>query len=85
VSKEIIKFSASWCQPCKTLQKTLDGMDLQLSVITYDIDSSIGLDKTSQYKVRGVPTMILLKDGVEINRASGALSKEQITKFLEKE
>jgi thioredoxin 1 len=85
MAKEILKFSATWCEPCKALQSTLDEMDLQVSMISYDIDSPVGMEKTTEYKIRSVPTMILLKDGVEINRTFGALSKEKITKFLEKE
>ena len=47
------------------------------------IDVETETETTNAYMVRGVPTLILLDDiGVEINRASGAMGKEQIEEFL---
>jgi len=79
--KELIKFSASWCQPCKSLAanfKHVDMGDVTLSEI--DIDENLELAK--QYGVRGVPTMVLVEDGKEIGRKSGVLMADQIEEFI---
>lgn len=76
--KKIYKFSATWCGPCKMLSRTLATVESPIEVEEVDIDQKVEL--TQQYKVRGVPTLILVEDGAEIKRKVGVLSAEE---FLE--
>ena len=73
---EVKKFSASWCGPCKTLAPTFNEVKNSFSGVSfseYDIDDSS--DVASQFGIRSVPTVILVKDGKEVKRIVGANSK----------
>jgi len=79
--KQLLKFSATWCQPCKSLagnMKHVDFKDVELKEI--DIDEN--LDDAKKYGIRGVPTIVLLKDGVEVGRKSGVLMADKIEEFI---
>lgn len=78
---KLLKFSASWCQPCKQLTKTIESADLYIPLQSVDIDEDVGL--TKQYGVRGVPTLVVLDDaGNELARKTGAMSKEALRDFV---
>jgi thioredoxin 1 len=73
---EVKKFSAVWCQPCKTLAPTFNEVKNSFSGVSfneYDIDDSS--DVASQFGIRSVPTVLLVKDGKEVKRIVGAQSK----------
>lgn len=73
---EVKKFSASWCGPCKTLAPTFNEVKNSFTGVLfneYDIDDSS--DVASQFGIRSVPTVILVKDGKEVKRIVGANSK----------
>jgi len=77
----LLKFSAEWCQPCKMLAKTLEGVNLPYTISSIDIDDSPNL--AADYKVRGVPTMILVDDNdKEVGRLVGVKTKAQIEEFI---
>ena len=79
MSDKILKFSAEWCQPCKTLAKTMASLDLGVPVEEIDIDQNDQL--TAEYKIRGVPTLILIRDGKEVARTSGTKTADQLKQF----
>ena len=77
----LLKFSAEWCLPCKMLAKTLEGVNLPYTISSIDIDDSPNL--AADYKVRGVPTMILVDDNdKEVGRLVGVKTKAQIEEFI---
>ena len=80
MSKKVLKFSASWCQPCKMLSKTIEGMTIETPIEEVDIDDNQEL--AVEYKVRGVPTLVMLDDGQEVKRITGALSSTQLEEWL---
>ena len=70
------KFSASWCGPCKTLAPTFNEVKNSFSGVSfneYDVDDNS--DIASQFGIRSVPTVLLVKDGKEVKRIVGAQSK----------
>lgn len=69
---EVIKFSASWCNPCKVVAKQLDGLDY--TDIDIDEDKE-GLAKKTG--IRNVPTLIFLKEGVEVSRHAGLITRQE--------
>ena len=87
--KEILKFSAAWCGPCKMLAPIFDELKEtygnRVSFQSIDVDSDA--ENSIKYKVRAVPTVVFVKDGVEVSRVSGMRPKgmfdEMIKNFLE--
>ena len=79
--KVLIKFSASWCGPCKMLSKIMEGVDIPIPVVEVDIDNNTEL--ATMFKIRGVPTIIIYEDGKEIIRKSGILQASEIQKLFE--
>ena len=69
MNKKVLRFTASWCQPCKMLAKTLEGITIDYPIETIDIDEK--QDLAIQYGVRGVPTLVMLQDDVETKRVVG--------------
>ncbi len=73
-------FWAEWCGPCKTIAPILEEIaeeyDGQLKIAKLDVDENIQM--AAEYGVRGIPTMILFKDGQPVERLVGALPKGQL-------
>ena len=80
----LIDFFATWCGPCKMLGPVLkevkESLGDRVSIIKIDVDKNQQI--SSQYQVRGVPTMILFQNGKQLWRKSGVLSKEEIIKTI---
>ena len=82
--KEVLKFSASWCGPCKSLSMTIASAgDLGVTITEIDIDEQ--LDLAAKYSIRSVPTMVMLEDGHETKRMTGAMSSQQLKDFVDYE
>ena len=70
------KFSAVWCGPCRALAPVMNEIKGNYSNVKfeeYDIDEYS--DITEEYGVRSVPTVIIVKDGIELQRFTGLSSK----------
>lgn len=78
--KQLKIYSANWCQPCQQLKKTLSANDLNIPVTTIDVDA--WKDEAKADQVRAVPTLILLENGVEVKRTSGAKTLDQLKEFI---
>jgi len=80
MDKRVLKFSASWCQPCKMLTNTLKDVqtDVQISEIDIDENEKIVRD----YNIRGVPTLVMLDGNTEIKRKSGMMMKNELEAWL---
>ena len=80
-NKQVLKFYADSCGPCKMLSKSLDSMyPLPIRVSEVDIETSPEI--AQKYGIRGVPTMILLEDGEEIGRMVGYQGDRAVKDFL---
>jgi thioredoxin 1 len=69
---EVLKFSATWCRPCRVLAHNLEGVE---GIKNIDIDTNIELARS--YNVRNVPMLIFLKNGKEVHRQVGAITKQK--------
>ena len=70
--KEVaILFSASWCQPCKTLTPYMNSIQDELSLSVFKVDIDEATETAARFKIRGVPTMIRLHNGLPVESATG--------------
>lgn len=81
----LVDFWAEWCGPCKMITPILDEVSGEYAgrvvIAKLNIDENSGTPP--KYGVRGIPTLVLFKNG-EVNATHvGALSKSQLTAFLE--
>ena len=77
---KVLRFTASWCQPCKMLAKTLEDVETQIPIEVIDID--VQQELAMDYGIRGVPTLVMLDGDIEVKRVSGMLMKNQLTEWL---
>ena len=78
--KELIHFSASWCQPCKKMAPMIDKFVEDNTDIVYSkYDADLNVSVFEEYGVRGVPTFITKIDGEIHKYHNGVASQEQIS------
>jgi thioredoxin 1 len=68
--KKILRFTASWCGPCKSLAMNLEQANLQMPIEVIDID--VQSDVAVEYGIRGVPTLVMLDENIEVKRLVGS-------------
>ncbi|CAM4209037.1 thioredoxin [Zobellia roscoffensis] len=80
----LVDFFADWCGPCKMLAPILkevkDELGENIKIVKIDVDKNQPL--ASKYNVRGVPTMLLFKNGKQVWRQSGVLPKKDIVQVV---
>lgn len=80
--KKLIKFSATWCLSCKDLAKVIEANPPEVDIFE-DIDVDNNMELTKQYEIRSVPTLIILKDGKEVNRMTGKCGPARLKQFVD--
>lgn len=80
---KLLRFTASWCGPCKALAANLEKSNNTFPIEVVDID--VYPDVAKQYGVRGVPTLIKLDGEKEIGRLVGSKPVDDINNWLVKE
>ncbi len=77
--KQLLHFTASWCQPCKQMEPLIKKLVSENLDINYNkIDVSDEFDDAVEYGVRGVPTFIAIVDGKEVARHTGIATEEKL-------
>jgi len=81
----LVDFWAEWCGPCKMIAPVLDEIageySGRLKVCKVDVDSNPSIPE--KFGIRGIPTLIVFKDGNAVETKVGALSKTQLAEFVD--
>ena len=80
----IVDFNADWCGPCKMLGPILENVaeshdDIKFVSVNIDDED----DLAAKYDVFSIPCLVYIKDGKEVKRNVGLLSKNELEKFIE--
>lgn len=71
----ILKFEADWCAPCSTQASLLEDFDAA-PVESIDVDEQ--QDLAEEYEVRGIPLLVVERDGEEVERFTGVTQPDEI-------
>jgi thioredoxin 1 len=81
--KQVLYFSAEWCGPCKMIKPMMQQLQSQMSITFIDADASPDTCKT--WNVRSIPTVIVIKNGVELGRQVGtSITKDAVINMYNK-
>jgi thioredoxin 1 len=76
--KELLHFTADWCGPCKMIKPIIEEFISNNPDITYTkIDVDQNKTMVQDNNIMSIPTLIMLVDGVQVKRHTGALTKDQ--------
>lgn len=79
----LIDFYADWCAPCKMLSPIIEQVDEEnndIKVVKINVDEL--QDIAIKYEVMSIPTLVVIKNGQEVNRSIGFVSKSQILELV---
>lgn len=80
---KVLKFYADWCGPCKALSQVVKNAGDKITVTIEDVNIDENLFMAQNFKVRGVPTLVVVDDNEnEIRRKVGMMNEEQLLEFL---
>jgi len=82
----LVDFWAAWCRPCQTIGPVVEELAREyqgrLKVAKLNVDDNVGTP--SQYGIRGIPALLLFKDGKVLDQVVGAVPRAQLVKLIEK-
>src|SRR5262245_8312338 len=82
----LVDFWAEWCGPCRMLAPTVEAVADKFvdtaKVVKLNVDENPAT--AGQYGIKGIPTLIVFKEGKEVERVVGATGKDSISRMIEK-
>ena len=79
----LLDFWAEWCPPCRMIAPILDKIgqeEHEVIIGKINVEEEQGL--VQEFRVANIPTLVVIKDGVEVNRTMGAVSKQEILELI---
>ena len=79
--KKILRFTADWCGPCKSMATNISEADISgITIEVIDIDKS--QETALYYGIRSVPTLVMVKDDNVIKRHTGVMTPTQLKEWI---
>ncbi len=82
----LVDFWAAWCAPCRMMSPMVEAIAEQYAgsarVVKLNVDDNPGV--AQRYGIKGIPTLILFREGKEEERVVGAVSKDALSRMIEK-
>lgn len=81
----LVDFWAEWCGPCKQLSPIIDDVsdELKGKLDVYKVNIDQNPDVPAKYNVRGIPTLVIFKDGAPVATKVGSLPKSSLVEWIE--
>lgn len=81
----VVDFWAEWCGPCKTMAPVFDqvAQQLQPKARLAKVDSDENQSLSGKYQIRGIPTLVIYKNGAEVDRRSGAMPAAELNNWIQ--
>ena len=81
----MLDFWAEWCQPCKMLTPTIEELagDFEDQILVGKLNVDDNPNTATTYGIRGIPTLLFIKDGQVVQQVVGVKSKAEIKKVIE--
>jgi thioredoxin len=83
--RHILYFTADWCNPCKKVKPIVEELNRDSSVKFQFIDVDQEIEMAKNMNVRSIPTFIVIDNGSEVKRVTGAQTKEQLEGLISDE
>ncbi len=82
----LVDFWATWCGPCKMIAPVLEELDQEsegkVNIVKVDVDQN--QETASQFGIMSIPTLLLFKDGQQVDKTVGFQPKEALAEFIQK-
>ena len=82
IKNMVILFSADWCGPCKPVKRALDMIATQKGVPAFLIDVEECPEQAEHYKISGLPTVLIFKDGTLSKMLTGSITDKELREVL---
>ena len=81
--KSVLYFTADWCQPCKKVKPIVEELNREYFPGMFQmVDVDIEKEMAQTFQIRAVPTFVLFENNKEINRITGAQTKQSLLEFI---
>jgi len=79
----VVQYFATWCGPCKMLKPVIESISKEMSDVQFfGVDIDLYRPQAVEASIRSVPTVVIYKDGEEVDRQSGYQPKERVSSWI---